>query len=407
MVSNKILFISHDASRTGAPIVFLNFLRWFKQNTDIPFQILLQRGGELEKDFAALAPTLVFEQLLDKSLWKRVSKRLGLNKSKNDPIAHLQQHYKQSEIGLVFSNTATNGQLLQALSFLRCPVISHIHELEYSIHCCNLDGLQITKSHTDHYIACADAVKTNLIEQHSISPSDISVIHAFIPLAQKNTGTVGPSNQYLRQKLHLPENAFIVGASGTTDWRKGVDLFIQLAFRVCSKIEAPIHFVWLGGGHNRIQMLAVNHDVEKLGLKSNVHFIGAQPNPLDYFAGFDLFALTSREDPYPLVCLEAASLGKPIVCFDKAGGEPEFVENDCGYVVPYLDIEAMADRVIELYHNPEQCQQFGLNAAQKVRDRHLLEDNAPKILALIEKYLQLESSVPSVSVSSSSKNLTF
>jgi glycosyltransferase involved in cell wall biosynthesis len=388
MPEENVLFISHDASRTGAPIVFLNFLRWFKQNTDISFKILLRRSGELEPDFAALAPTFVFDRPQSKSLWQRVTKRLGLNKSKNDPIVRLQQHHKRSEIKLIFSNTATNGQLLQALSFLQCPVISHIHELEYSIHYCNIDGLQSTKFHTDHYIACANDVKTNLVERHSIAPSDISVIHEFIPLAKKNSGTVGPTNQYLRQKLDLPDNAFIVGASGTTDWRKGVDLFIQLAFRVCFKIEAPIHFVWLGGGQNRIQMLAVNHDVENLGLKSNVHFIGSQPNPLDYFAGFDLFALTSREDPFPLVCLEAASLGKPIVCFDKAGGEPEFVETDCGYIVPYLNIEVMAECVIELYQNPERCQQFGRNAAQKVRDRHLLEENAPKILALIEKYFR-------------------
>jgi glycosyltransferase involved in cell wall biosynthesis len=62
---------------------------------------------------------------------------------------------------------------------------------------------------------------------------------------------------------------------------------------------------------------------------------------LKYFAAFDVFALVSREDPFPVVCLEAASLGKPIVCFNSSDGEKEFVENDCGFVVPDLDIEIM------------------------------------------------------------------
>ena len=82
-------------------------------------------------------------------------------------------------------------------------------------------------------------------------------------------------------------------------------------------------------------------------------------------------------------------MGKPILCFDKAGGEPEFVEKDCGFVVPSLDVDAMADRVIELYNNRKLLRQLGQNAAQKVRSRHTLEANAPKIAAIMERYLTI------------------
>ncbi|WP_096896367.1 hypothetical protein [Candidatus Scalindua japonica] len=56
----KILFISHDASRTGAPIILLNFLRWFQDNTNIPFRIILREDGELKPEFQALAPVNIF-----------------------------------------------------------------------------------------------------------------------------------------------------------------------------------------------------------------------------------------------------------------------------------------------------------------------------------------------------------
>ena len=192
----------------------------------------------------------------------------------------------------------------------------------------------------------------------------------------------------LRRELKLPEDAFIVGSSGTRHWRKGPDLFIELARSVRNKLGAPIHFVWIGGG-DKEQRCAVDRDIAKAGLGTNVHFLEAKTNPLDYFADFDVFALTSREDPFPLVCLEVASLGKPILCFDKAGGEPEFVEKDCGFVVPSLDVDAMADRVIELYNNRKLLRQLGQNAAQKVRSRHTLEANAPKIAAIMERYLTI------------------
>ena len=53
----SILFVSHDASRTGAPIALLTFLRWLRANTDYRFEVLLGSGGALEPAFEALAPT--------------------------------------------------------------------------------------------------------------------------------------------------------------------------------------------------------------------------------------------------------------------------------------------------------------------------------------------------------------
>jgi len=98
--------------------------------------------------------------------------------------------------------------------------------------------------------------------------------------------------------------------------------------------------------------------------------------------------LVSREDPFPLVCLEAASLGKPIVCFDKAGGMPEFVEDDCGFIVPYLDTEAMAEKIIELIKNPELRQRLGERARKKVKERFDVEVQAPKIFSLIQRTMK-------------------
>jgi len=384
----KVLFISHDASRTGAPILLLNFLRWFKENAGISFEILLGRGGELEKAFSALAPTSVFykdgqgpEIIHKHNILRRITRRLGIN----DPASRIRRKLASSKIGLIYSNTSTNGNILQALGFLNCPVISHIHELSYSLDS-RSDKFDYVKERTTHFIACSQVVKDNLVSSYSISPSTISVVHGFLVSASIPEAKVISSQCLLRRELKLPDGSFIVGSAGTRHWRKGPDLFIELASRIREKLNAPIHFVWIGGG-DKEQRNVLDCDIIKSGLETSVHFLEAKTNPLDYFADFDLFALTSREDPYPIVCLEAASLGKPILCFDKTGGEPEFVEKDCGFVVPSFNVDAMADRVIELYQNRNLLRRLGQNAARKVRSRHMLEANAPKIAAIIKKYL--------------------
>jgi glycosyltransferase involved in cell wall biosynthesis len=109
----------------------------------------------------------------------------------------------------------------------------------------------------------------------------------------------------------------------------------------------------------------------------------------DYFAAMDVFVLPSREDPFPLVCLEAAAAGRPIVCFENAGGMPEFVEDDCGFVVPYMDIEAFAERLTRLIDDSQLRTRMGEAARNKVRSRHNVAVAAPLLFDAMQRTLRL------------------
>jgi glycosyltransferase involved in cell wall biosynthesis len=393
-VAPRVLFISHDAWRAGAQIVLLHFLRWLKVHTQIPFEIILKDGiGPLRPEFEALASVAVWNdtastsgmlaQLID-SLGLRT--RLGDRRSRIK-LDHVKAHLRQANIGLIYSNTITNGHVLAALSSLNCPVITHVHELEYWIaHRVDPVNLTHVRAHTRHYIAASQAVKQTLMNTLQIPESGIDVIHEFIPMEPPSTRHSQAAK--IRTHLNLPQEARLVGACGTTDWRKGPDLFIQLACAVRRRQpDLPAHFVWVGGETAGPEFAALWHDVTRTGLEGYVHFLGERPNPLDYFAAFDVFALVSREDPFPLVALEAASLGKPIVCFDRAGGAKEFVEDDAGFVVPYLDVELMASRVLALLSSPDLGERLGQQAATKVQQRHDVSRVAPRILDVIERFL--------------------
>lgn len=383
----KILFISHDASRTGAPIVLLNFLRWFKENANIPFKILLKNGGPLESEFSELAPVLIANPPFPKTISQKLLRRIGIQYPSNQ----LQKFLAEEEIGLIYSNTITNHEVLSKLSFLQCPVISHVHELEYIIHLMAGDQFITTKALTTHYIAASNAVKENLINSHNIAADNIDTVYEFIPISNYKLDLALNQRNTIRAQLRMPDNAFVVGASGTLGWRKSPDLFIQLAQTVRRKYpELPIYFLWVGGDEKieHLRHYELCYDIQRLNLDKSLHFLGSKPNPLDYFATFDIFTMLSREDPYPLVCLEAALLEKPILCFNDSGGEKEFVEDDCGFVIPYLDIETTASKIHLLWESPELRQQFGQRAAQKVRERHDISAAASQLTEIIQRFCQ-------------------
>lgn len=379
----RILFISHEASRTGAPILLLRLMRWIKQHTSWNVDVLLNDGGELAGEFAELGhiytlPTWSAEltpiAVRDRLLRRRMVSRL-----------------RATDYSLVYSNTATNGDVLNFLGG-RQPIISHIHELATTIRLYGEENFDSVRRHTTRYIACAESVKSDLTSQWPIAPDTVDVVHEFVHVPPQDDANKARMRSRIRGELGIPDNAFVVGGSGQVVWRKAPDLFIGLAKAVKRRQpSANVHFVWVGGFREGIESIApraIEHDVRGLGLEGQVHFIGSRSNPLDYFHAFDVFAMVSREDPFPLVCLEVASLGTPILCFDYAGGMKEFVEDDCGFVLPYQDVDAMAEAVDTLRQRADLRHEQGRRASAKVRQRHDINAAAPRIVDIVESTLR-------------------
>jgi glycosyltransferase involved in cell wall biosynthesis len=189
----------------------------------------------------------------------------------------------------------------------------------------------------------------------------------------------------VRKELGLPADACIVLGCGTIELRKGVDLFVQLARRVIAHQSAPeAWFLWVGTDHDPGLKQWLLHDVDTGGPRDRVRFLGPRDNSLPYFLAADVFVLPSREDPCPLVNMEAMASGLPVVAFRDSGGAPELLE-DCGDVVPYLDLEAMAHAVVRLLDDPEERESMGSRARAKIGAGLTWPRFAQEIMKMLEE----------------------
>ena len=389
-----MLFISHSAGRTGAPIVLLNALRWLKANSALSFEVLVREDGVLRAEFESIAPTQVLAKASTDSYIGKLAQRLGMQRGPTDEdlLDKLTTAYRGKGIDLVYANTITLGRELEALSQLHCPVVTHVHELAHWIEKCGQGNLARVRKYSHQYVAASRAVASYLVGNLGFSPEDISVVHEFVPVAEIEQRAV--DSQQIRASLRIPNHAFVVAGSGFETWRKGKDLFVELAKEVTRRCpDIACFFLWVGGWESSKTERNINRQIHHCGLSDRVFFVGEVDNPLDYFAASDVFAMVSREDPFPLVCLEAAALGKPVLCFADAGGMPEFVEDDAGYIVKNLDVVEMADRILQLAKDPELNKNLGKCAHQKVRARHDVEVGAKAILAVVHKLTAHEQSM--------------
>ena len=298
---------------------------------------------------------------------------------------YLRTKYPVHSYPLIYSNTIACTPLAMEFEEPGRKIIQHVHELSYASRILQVrENLKKSVSKTHLFIAASHAVARFLKDEILVDDSKIRVIHEF-PVS-----TPDQKKSYSRGKIRndfvILEDDFLIGMCGTPEWRKGIDLFVQLALRMTNEREGEkYHFLWVGGTNNQLQ--EARHDVEALGLSSKIHFVECVEDASPYYSAMDLFALTSREDPFSVAMLEAAASGLPIVCFDKAGGGPEFVGRDAGVVVPYIDVDCMADACKKLLKDDQLRERVGSTAKQKVNDCYNALQQIKKLQDLISEVM--------------------
>ena len=127
----------------------------------------------------------------------------------------------------------------------------------------------------------------------------------------------------IRLKMGITREQKMVLNVGYADMRKGFDLFLSTA-REFIHSHPDVHFVWLGGLTDELKRWTLS-DLDG-ALANRVHIVDFTDNVSDYYNAADCFYLSSREDPYPSVVLEALAVGCPAVVYKGATGLDQVVD---------------------------------------------------------------------------------
>lgn len=391
----RMLVVSHESTLTGAPMNLLHFVRWIAENTAVEVDTLLLRDGTLHERFAEVSKVTA----LDGPAWRELFDRHAAPTARLLPrlrgrtlggswarrqVEHL------TDLDLVYLNGVASTTILPFLPD-NPPVVCHVHEMGVALQSLSLAQRQALQNRPLAWIAASAAVRDDLVQELGIDADRIHVHHEFIDArALASTRIDQRSLERLRRQQRIPQEAAIVMGAGTLEWRKGCDLFIQLAVEVSRRTREPIRFVWVGGDLSSTDWIRLWSDCGRAGVRDLVRFIGTVPDPAAWFATADVFVLTSHEDPYPLVCLEQAAVGHPVVSF-RNGGMVELLEpagpESAACVIAHLDIAGMADRVLALLDSDDLRTTVGGQLRRRVLEHHDVSVAAPLLWQQIEDLL--------------------
>ncbi len=193
----------------------------------------------------------------------------------------------------------------------------------------------------------------------------------------------GEANRPKKSSGHTAET--IIGTVGRLAPIKGLTHLIQALALLRSEFTGLVLEI-AGSGPLRSSL---EQQARELGLANQVRFLGWLDGMAPVLARWDVFALASVQDGFPIAVLEAMAAGLPVVA-TKVGGLREMVEDgQTGWLVPPGDPSALAERLRALLLNPDQRCTMGMAGQARVRNRLSEKDMVTATAAIYNELLEL------------------
>jgi len=355
-----IICVSHEATRTGAPAIIMNIGKHVKEEAlYFPIFILI-KGGSRHSDFIDLSPTYL---LANSNSQNNLNNEIGIL---------LTELKKNCKIRACLFNSEGTTHLLKPFTKLNIEnKISLVHEMgnyyppDAWKHIDKYSNTVIFPSETIKRYA---SINTRFYRSTTVVHGQGLMKTKLLQMSKQN------SKKAICKNLNIPFNSTIVLGCGLADARKGIDLFTSIAIHTIRNLDEEIYFIWIGEAKRNEFQIWVERDIETSKLSNKILFIGSKKDPSAYFCGSDIFLMSSRGDPFPCVSQEALAAGLPVIAFKDAGGTPDMLTKETGFVVPYADVVTASIKIRYLAKNQIVLDKMSLESRKHAALNHSFKE---------------------------------
>ncbi len=234
-----------------------------------------------------------------------------------------------------------------------------------------------------HVITTGETLRKQLIAEHEFLSDRIVSIPTGVDLTRFNPSRCDPG--MIRNELGYT-NGPLIAMTGVITNGDGLEDFVAAAAEVIKTIpETRFYIVGTGlpADVRRVRVV-----VAQYRLQNEVFILGYREDIPQILSAVDLLVhCPSANFGLPQIVLQALAMGKPVVV-TKVGAISEAVfDGVTGYLVPPRDVQALADRVIDLLQDDLKRKAFGQAGRRFVKERYSLEGMLDRIEQLYEALL--------------------
>jgi glycosyltransferase involved in cell wall biosynthesis len=399
--TNTILFITHGCSLTGAPLVLEYVINHF-----------IRKNASLRTYVACID-----EPHISKDGFMRWNKRYNcfkINPIKKNCLSNFTSIDVTNEIikpNIVYGNTILTIPHLVIFKKINPEVqtVIHIHENENVLNQLQLDigNVESALSYIDKFIVVSNW-QLNFLLSKGIDSSKIFYTPECI-----DTNII----DVVRKKKKTNHSKIRIIGIGTPCVRKGLDRFIEVAKKFNSnpyKVISPTliseygtdiantftsndyEFIWIGGSceYTERPFVKINGYETYKDVVIDPHpviFMGELQSVYDQLHQSDIFLLLSREDPCPLVMLEALYLGLDTVTI-KSSGDSHLYGTIYDEVIDEYDVNKVVTAIRKIVdrNNTSSIRNYKQNYYKELKSRISKDIVCENILNEVIPYVSIQ-----------------
>ena len=337
----RLLLITHNLNREGAPLLFVEYARHLSRNHGAQLVVISGREGPLRSAFAECGAQV---DVVDTAHLLTADTRAELRAR----ISAVAKQRAGGKFDAVIANTLFSFWGVELASALGCASLLYIHEstnpvtffrerIPAGILPAVFDALEGATA------VSFNTPATEIYYRPYVSGENFRLTPAWIDLTAIRLFRATHSRQALRDRFSLNSDELLVANIGTVCDRKGQhDLLraIEWLGRCRPELVRRCRFVMIGGRDDAyncfLQQGVADSD------RTNIEIVAETNRAYDYFGAADLFVCTSYEESFPRVVLEALAFEVPIVSTNVHGIPHILRESEDAWLINPGDINAMA-----------------------------------------------------------------
>lgn len=177
-----------------------------------------------------------------------------------------------------------------------------------------------------------------------------------------------------KRKLGIPETSKVILTLSRVIERKGHDTVIEALPKILNEFPETVYVIggpWREDFYQKLQLL-----ISKYKLEKQVFFTGFinDEDLNDYYSMADVYIMVSRvlkanndSEGFGITFLEANACLTPVIG-SYSGGIPDAIEDGVnGYLVQPDDKEAVADRILTIFRNPDLKKKLGISGLSRIQ----------------------------------------
>ena len=362
----------HDLSRTGVPVLLARLLQASPARKREVVHLVAMYGGPLLRELQSLCASVTVLEPSDRRSASSAASlgliTLGMGRA-GEVVRHNAWRAKlarRPKPDVLLVHGAGAWPVTQVVSS-KLPVVLHLHELETALDRCIPRPEQAAAFQRAQQVMVVSAPVAELARNRGANSAKILLVPGCVRLPDAD---LPESNEAESNAPETDSVQWVLGA-GTPGWRKGTDRLAAVAHAL-QRVSSPAQVGWVGGR-------PTGADATAVGRTDLVNWIPESADPWKLLSHAAVFVLPSREDPLPLVALEAGVYRRAVVAMP-TGGLPDLLADGRGLVGSHQDVRWFVAAVEQVLASRALAEDLGQRLHEFVRTHHDVDVIAPRWL---------------------------